>query len=65
MTTEGLPLPPPGSWWAVTGKPRGPWVWSSEIIWRYNGRGFAVGADLLAVASAPGATATLQWEGKP
>jgi hypothetical protein len=56
MTTD-LPTPPPGSWWEITGTPRGPWVWSTGTLWHETADGFAYAVEPYAIASAPGATA--------
>lgn len=55
-----LPITPPGTYWEVTGIPRGSWVWSAETIWEHDVNGLAVGVDHFAIACAPGASAVLR-----
>lgn len=52
-----LPTPPSGSWWEITGEPKGPWVWSSESVCTHDEFGRVISVEYVAVASAPGATA--------
>jgi hypothetical protein len=52
-----LPVAPEGSWWDITGTPRGPWVWSSGTVWHEDPSGYCYRAEHYAIASAPGATA--------
>lgn len=59
----GLPTPPPGAWWEVHGTPTAPWLWSSEIVWHYDGHPFAgrTTGHYLTSATAGEAHATLRW----